>query len=106
MKIVTAYTFKGKLLTRALRGALRLVHIFKKNSWSAPPPGFHDDPLRFKWKDLIYFAYKYYFRPPLQDDRQGAVRRYFEQRPPDFTPPDAFIELRKIQLTAAGDLMP
>ena len=106
MKIIKANTFLGRVLTEVIRFLLSIIGVFKGRVWSVPPIGFHDDPLRFTFKDILFFAYKYYLRPPVKDERGGEVERYFQTHAPDFELGDGFIELSRVSLTAAGDLMP
>ena len=99
---VTAYTPKGKILVALLRGLLRGVHFIMGKKWAVPPPFFHDDPRHYTPKDLLYFAYKYYFKPPVFG---VDVEQFFTNNPPIF--PNQNIESeRTVTLTAAGDLMP
>jgi poly-gamma-glutamate synthesis protein (capsule biosynthesis protein) len=74
--------------------------------WQTPPQYFHDDPRHYTKKDLLFFAYKYYFKSPLKDDADGAVINFFKRHPPVFSKPDDFKEINALTLTAAGDLMP
>ena len=103
---VTAYTRKGKALVIALRMLLRAVHWTHGRRWQTPPQYFHDDPRHYTKKDLLFFAYKYYFKSPVKDDADGAVVEFFKKYPPTFSKPDDFKEISSIKLTAAGDLMP
>ncbi len=101
---VTAYTTQGKALVSALRGLLRGVHLWKGKTWQTPPQYFHEDPRLFTKSDLLFFAYKYYFRPTLESDEKEAVEHFFEANPPVFTTKEHIIN--EVTLTAAGDLMP
>ena len=103
---VTAYTCKGKALIIALRTLLRTVHLTHGRRWQTPPQYFHDDPRHYTTKDLLFFAYKYYFKSPLKDDANGAVIDFLKKNPPIFSKPIDFEEKSSIILTAAGDLMP
>ena len=103
---VTAYTRKGKALVIALRTLLRTVHLTHGRRWQTPPQYFHDDPKHYTTKDLLFFAYKYYFKSPVKDDADGAVVDFFKKYPPVFSKPDDFKEMSSVKVTAAGDLMP
>jgi poly-gamma-glutamate synthesis protein (capsule biosynthesis protein) len=105
-KVVRAYTWKGKLLLAVLRALLRIVSWFKGKNFEQPPLYYHEDPRHFKLKDVIFLAYKYYFRPPFNDGAEGRVRRFFEENPPIFALPTLFKVEKRISLHAAGDLMP
>ncbi len=101
---VTAYTPQGKTLVAALRGLLRGIHLWKGKTWQSPPPYFHEDPRLFTKSDLLFFAYKYYFRPTLESDEKEAVEDFFEANPPVFTIKENITS--EVTLTAVGDLMP
>ena len=106
LPIITAYTRKGKALIIAIRTLLRTVHFTHGRRWQTPPQYFHDDPRHYTTKDLLFFAYKYYFKSPLKDDANGAVINFLKKNPPTFSKPIDFEEKSSITLTAAGDLMP
>ena len=101
---ITAYTPQGKTLVAALRGLLRGVHLWKGKKFQHPPPYFHEDPRLFTKRDLLFFAYKYYFRPTLKSDEKAAVEDFFEQNSPIFQAKTNITN--EVTLTAAGDLMP
>jgi poly-gamma-glutamate capsule biosynthesis protein CapA/YwtB (metallophosphatase superfamily) len=105
---VKAFTTKGKVAVNALQNALRLMHLVKGKAWAAPPPLFHEDPRHFTTKEVLFFAYKYYFNPPFADDADGQVVDFFKNNPPIFKN-DFNKNAKNIQtvtITAAGDLMP
>ena len=117
LPIVTAYTLKGKVLVVLLRSLLGILHFFMVRKWATPPPFFHDDPRHYTTYDLLFFAYKYYFKSPGRDAMHRVstagskifAEDFFKQHPPtfstDFLGENEQID-RKITLTAAGDLMP
>jgi Bacterial capsule synthesis protein PGA_cap len=120
---VTAYTPEGKVLVAILRGLLRLVHLFMGKKWAVPPRFFHDDPRHYTVTDVLFFAYKYYFKSPKIDTHQGIIGEeyasnhvsaegvglYLTHNPPIFSTANigknATIE-RSVTLSVAGDLMP
>jgi hypothetical protein len=102
---VKAYSLKGKFLVRILRGLLQILHIFKGKTWQQPPQYFHDDPRYYNKWDLLFFAYKYYFKSPLKDDADGKVEAFIKANPPIFDHQNIKIE-HEITLNAGGDLMP
>jgi poly-gamma-glutamate synthesis protein (capsule biosynthesis protein) len=110
MKIpaVKAFSTKGKATVAALRSAMRLLQWTNGKTWSAPPLHFHEDPRLFTTQDLLFFAYKYYFRPPFADDTGGQVIDFFKNNPPVFN--RHFNKnhniIHEVTITAAGDLMP
>ncbi len=102
---VRAYTFFGKILVNVLAALLSLAHLFLGKNRRFAPNHFHDDPRNFNFKDVIYFAYKYYLNPPVEDDAKGETALFFNNNKPYFSPFN--IENKKtITLHAAGDLMP
>lgn len=110
---VTAYTPEGKILVVLLRALLSIVHLFMGRKWVAPPPFFREDPLHYSFRDLLFFSYKYYFKPTEKSENTEGVEIFFRDNPPIFSPKNlsgnlgenAKIE-RSVTLTAAGDLMP
>jgi hypothetical protein len=118
---VTAYTPEGKVLVAVLRGLLWILHLFVGKKWATPPRFFHDDPLRYSTRDLLFFAYKYYFKPTENDvfpkKNRDAVRTSYTEGSPFFSTnnlssfsnenlvENAQIE-RSVTLSVAGDLMP
>jgi hypothetical protein len=103
---VTAFSFKGKVLICLLRLLLTPIHWLKGKAWQSPPPQYNDDPRHFSTSDLLYFAYKYYYQSPTQDDADGAVVDFFQKYPPQYFKPKDFISTQKVTITAAGELMP
>lgn len=106
LEVARAYTWKGKILLGILRFLLRIISWFKAKDFEVPPFEYHEDPRHFKLKDVIFLAYKYYFRPPFEDGASGRVRRFFEENPPFFSIPSDFTVESRLTLHAAGDLMP
>jgi hypothetical protein len=102
---VTAYTRKGKILVAIIRELLRGVHMIMGKKWAAPPPFFHDDPRHYSTRDLLFFAYKYYFKPTEKHKNTEGVENFFLEHPPIF-PNQNIKSERTVTLTAAGDLMP
>lgn len=103
---VTANTLQGKILVRLLRMLLCILDMMFGKRWTTPPQYFHDDPRHYNIKDLLFFAYKYYYKSPLKDDAEGFVSDFFKRYPPNFGIPEGFDVRESITLTAAGDLMP
>jgi Bacterial capsule synthesis protein PGA_cap len=106
---VTAYTPEGKVLVAVLRGLLWILHLFVGKKWATPPRFFHDDPLRYSTRDLLFFAYKYYFKPTENDDYTEGSPFFSKNQTPVFfnenLGENAQIE-RSVTLSVAGDLMP
>jgi Bacterial capsule synthesis protein PGA_cap len=105
LPIVKAYALKGKILVKILRGLLWVLHIFKGKVWQRAPQYFHDDPRLYTTWDILFFAYKYYFKPPLEDDAGGKIEAFIRENPPIFNHENIKIE-SEITLHAGGDLMP
>ena len=117
---VTAYTPEGKILVVVLHALLWVVHVFMGRKWAAPPPFFHDDPRHYTLRDLLFFSYKYYFKPTekseiviARHEATEGVENFFRDNPPLFSAENLSKNLgenaqieRKVTLTAAGDLMP
>ncbi|MDZ7879525.1 MAG: CapA family protein [Saprospiraceae bacterium] len=102
---VTAYTPEGKVLLVILRGLLRGIHFIMGKKRAVPPPFFHDDPRHYTPRDLLYFAYKYYVKPPEKHENREGGENFFLEHPPIFSIQNVEPE-STITLTAAGDLMP
>jgi poly-gamma-glutamate capsule biosynthesis protein CapA/YwtB (metallophosphatase superfamily) len=64
LKAVRPYTIKGKILCSILEFACLAAGIFKRKKWSRPRE-FEENPRTMRFRDILYFAYKYYYRPPL-----------------------------------------
>jgi Bacterial capsule synthesis protein PGA_cap len=115
---VKAFTLQGRFLIVILRFLLTPVHWVKGKKWQTSPPNFHEDPRHFTLKDILFFAYKYYFKPPEMDDSDGKVVDFIEKHPPHYgimmsdvkyTPRLAHRTsdiVHGLTITAAGDLMP
>jgi hypothetical protein len=80
------------------------LHIFRWKKWQYPPVGFHDDPLHFTPKDILFFAYKYYFRTLEKAEKNSGLEEYFLTQ--DFSFPEKPAGATTITLSAGGDLMP
>ncbi len=103
-KPTRAITFKGKVLARLLWIVYGVFHIFKRKQWQYPPKGFHDDPLHFKLKDILFFGYKYYFKTLEQAEKNSGLKDYFNTQ--NFVFPEKPLAAKTITLSAGGDLMP
>lgn len=99
MKAVRPYSFKGKFLTGIIVALCSLLSVFMFKKWRYPRV-FEENPRTMNWKDLIYFAYKYYFKPPIAAHQ--TIIEHFKNNV--YTP----IELIDADLTISigGDLMP
>jgi poly-gamma-glutamate capsule biosynthesis protein CapA/YwtB (metallophosphatase superfamily) len=107
MKPVKAFTPQGKFLIFILRFFLTILHWVKGKDWQTPPLNFHEDPRYFTFNDILFFAYKYYFKPPVLDDAAGKIVEFFTNSPPQYFDQNHAVKNDKtLTITAAGDLMP
>lgn len=103
-KPTRAITFKGKVLARLLWIVSGVFHLFKRKKWQYPPKGFHDDPLHFKVKDILFFGYKYYFKTLERAEKNSGIEEYFLTQ--NFVFPEKPLTAKTVTLSAGGDLMP
>ena len=107
MKPVSAYTQQGKFLLFILRSILTMLLGIKRKDWQMPPLNFHEDPRHFTLKEILFFAYKYYLKPPIVDDTEGKVVDFFKNHPPQYFDEKKLLQANNtITITAGGDLMP
>lgn len=99
MKAVRPYTIKGKILCSILEFACFIAGVFKGKKWSLPRE-FEENPRTMRFADLLYFAYKYYYKPPVLPSHD-AVKEVFKNR---FENNQVFDVLATISI--GGDLMP
>lgn len=98
MKIVRPYTIKGKILCFFLKCLLFPIHVFFGSKWKRAIE-FEENPLTYNFRDIFYFAYKYYYKSPVLPSQDNIVDHF------KFTlPDDRFETLATISI--AGDLMP
>jgi hypothetical protein len=102
---VSALSLPGAFLVGIIRILCRLLGLFKAKQYRFPLPGFEENPRNYKTKDLLYFAYKYYLRPP-EEMEKGETGDYFHRQQLDFgiSPSEQLIET--VRIHAGGDLMP
>ena len=99
MKAVRPYTIKGHILCQTIKGLAYLVHFFKRKSWDKAIE-FEENPRTMRLMDLLYFSYKYYFKPP-QIPSHPTVLAHFQK--PTTLHPDFHSQL---SISLGGDLMP
>lgn len=92
------------MLARVVWLLMGCLHLFRWKKWQYPPAGFHDDPLHFTFKDILFFAYKYYFRTLEKAEKNSGLEEYFLTQ--DFSFPEKPKGSTTITLSAGGDLMP
>lgn len=99
MKIVRPYTLKGKFLCGVLSVLLFPIHLLKFRQWSRPR-FFEENPKTMNFKDIVYFAYKYYFKssvlPSVDSNQTFFEKNVIESR---ISNPD-------LSISIGGDLMP
>jgi len=101
---ITCYTLKGKILVLILQFLLFFISIFKYRIWKYPRV-FEENPRTMTWKDLIYFAYKYYYSPPLIAEKNSDTKKRFSSFTYQYNKENNKSG-NKITLSFGGDLMP
>jgi hypothetical protein len=105
MKPAIAYSAWGKLLVSIIRCLLFFVHLIKGKEWQRPKKDFSEDPSRYSRSDIIFFAYKYYFRAIEEyDNRENEL--YINNVTSDWRPVVPGNNGPVVNLHAGGDLMP
>lgn len=99
MKAVRPYTIKGHVLCKTIETLAFLVHLFKGKQWDKAVE-FEENPRTMRFKDLLYFSYKYYYKPP-QLPSHPKVLEHFQKT--DSNTPNFKTELT---ISLGGDLMP
>jgi Bacterial capsule synthesis protein PGA_cap len=107
-KACHAFTIEGKIMVVLMRLIAKVVRFFYGKTFDQPLENYLEDPRYFKFpsRDLFYFLYKYYHRPPTVDDTLGATAAYFSKQQFTQIQTEKFLPQSEITLTAAGDLMP
>lgn len=103
---VKAITLKGRLLVGLLKAFGKLLHLINGKKWQHPKSGFEENPATMTKGDIMYFGYKYYYKPHETAEHNSGLEEYFKNQDIDFTPPADFIIDKEITLSAGGDLMP
>ncbi len=103
---VLPYTLRGKVWVKILQSLYAILALFKKRQWTKPLEAFEENPINMskKWEHLLYFGYKYYYRPPVAYPTAQQV--HFQEQSFNFTPNQSFIAEKTITISAGGDLMP
>ena len=103
---VKAITLKGRLLVGLLKAFGKLLHLINGKKWQHPKSGFEENPATMTMGEVMYFGYKYYYKPHQTAEPNTGLEEYFKNQDLDFTPPADFIIENEITLSAGGDLMP
>ncbi len=96
---VSPYTLQGKIIVRIIRSLLFFIYVFRGTKWERPRKNFIEDPLHYNWVDIIYFSYKYYYKPPELPEGMLQINS-------EFIPPVLDYDTPVISISAGGDLMP
>jgi hypothetical protein len=102
MKPVKAFTLQGKFIVVILRFLLFFGYLIKGKKWLRPRRNFSEDASHYSRIDIIYFAYKYYYKPHELFEKKESGKKINTQ----FIPPLVSSEAPVVSITAAGDLMP
>ena len=98
MKIVRPYSGFGKLLCSLIYVLCLPLYVLKGKAWKYPR-AFEENPRYMSFKDILYFAYKYYFK---SSDLPGSERVHQHFKP--LGQPDQYTKLATLSI--GGDLMP
>jgi len=99
LKAVRPYSFKGKFLAGIIVVFCSLLSVFMFKKWRNPRV-FEENARTMNWKDLIYFAYKYYFKPPF-----SAKQTIIDHFKKNSVSPAEIIDA-DLTISIGGDLMP
>ncbi|MBI1221090.1 MAG: hypothetical protein GC180_00675 [Bacteroidetes bacterium] len=97
---VSTFSLKGKLLVGMIRIFGFALPLFYGRK---PRKNFEENPAYYSWRDILYFAYKYYLHPPETAESEQLVR-YFQTM--QFAFPEGVEETHHLTLSTGGDLMP
>jgi hypothetical protein len=98
---VHAFSWKGKVTVFLVKTLLFLVSIFKGKDWQFPRRNFEENPRYFKWMDIAYLAYKYYYKLFKTAEQHAQTVNNFQQQ--KFSAPQGNPALT---ISLGGDLMP
>ncbi len=100
MKAVRPHTIKGIILCYIIQLLCLPFYLIKGKKWLRARV-FEENPRTMGFKDIVYFAYKYYFKSPLLAD-SIEVEKHFKEKP--------VIENQIVEplvtVSIGGDLMP
>lgn len=98
---VSTFTWQGKVLVAVIRFLGLFLRLFYRSH--RPVPNFEENPAHYSAKDILYFAYKYYLKPP-EKAETDSLQNYFHNM--NFSFPKLAEGSPEIQLSSGGDLMP
>ncbi len=99
MGIVKPYTIKGKIICSIIWFLCWILSFFKGKKWQYARE-FEENPRTMTWKDIIYFAYKYYYFSPI-DTPDEWIKNHFKT-----TETSTPIQNPDLSISIGGDLMP
>jgi hypothetical protein len=97
---------KGKRLVQMVRGLYHLRKFSGAKQWEHVWPEHHEDPRYMKFREQLYFGYKYYYKAITNADKDSGLENFFRNdavKPIDVS---SFHPEKKITVSAGGDLMP
>ncbi len=81
---------------------MKIVFAFKRKQWQNALE-FEENPRTMKANDILYFAYKYYFKPPIKPSKNSIIS-HFENKVK--VKSYSNISKKEISISIGGDLMP
>lgn len=100
MRAVRPHTTKGIILCYIIQILCLPLNLIKGKKWLRARV-FEENPRTMRFKDIVYFAYKYYFKSPLLADNP-EIEKHFKEKPYVNNP---IIE-PLVTVSIGGDLMP
>ncbi len=104
LKALRAYTLKGKIICYIIVGLCKIASIFIGKKW-AKPLDFEENPRTMRFKDILYFAYKYYYKPALKPLNK-EIGNHFNGLSLNNQLNNIENSTTQITLSIGGDLMP
>lgn len=90
---------RGKFLCSIIQFVCFFVGLLKRKSWENALE-FEENPRTMSLRELLYFTYKYYYRPPLASSEESVVQHFIKPKENE----EKFELLLTISI--GGDLMP
>lgn len=101
---IRPYTWQGTLQVLIIRSICNIIGLWVGKKWLEPLPAFEENPRYMTLTQIIYLAYKYYYKSPEQFPQPSI--QYFKHQNLHFPVPPDFVAHQEITLSAGGDLMP
>lgn len=77
------------------------VHLFNGKKWAKSKTQFGENPATMSKMDVLYFGYKYYFKPPEQASLHNIEQHFIANKPKFNSQKDSVLSV-----SIGGDLMP